>query len=119
MRYSNKKFVVLVFIALILFSIAPKPASAVVSVWETNPVLVGKQTALQVITSSATWSTKLQQMFEWLFKLAVEALKRQLLNMIVDQIVAWIQGGGTPKFITDWPAFFRDAVDLAGGKFSQ
>ncbi len=119
MRYSNKKFVVLVFIALILFSIAPKPASAVVSVWETNPILVGKQTAVQTITSSATWASKLQQFYEWLYKLAVETLKRQLLNMIVDQIVKWIQGGGEPKFITDWPGFFRDAVDQAGGKFLQ
>ena len=119
MRYFNKKFVVLVFIALILFSIAPKPASAVVPVWETNPILVGKQTAVQTITSSATWASKLQQFYEWSYKLAVETLKRQLLNMIVDQIVNWIQGGGEPKFITDWPGFFRDAVDQAGGKFLQ
>ena len=121
-KLSNKKTIVLVFVALILFSIAPKPASAtvpVVPVFETNPVLVGKQTGLQLITSGATWASKLQQFFEWMFKVAAEALKRQLLNMIVDQIVQWIQGGGKPKFITNWPAFFQDAVDQAGGKFIQ
>ncbi len=118
-KLFNKKTIVLVFIALILFSIAPKPASAVVSVYETNPILVGKQTAVQTITSSATWASKLQQFFEWMYKVAAEALKRQLLNMIVDQIVAYIQGGGTPRFITNWPAFFNEAVDQAGGKFIQ
>lgn len=118
-KLFNKKFVVLVFIVLILFSIAPKPASAVVTVWETNPALTGVQTAKQTVTAAATWASKLQQFYEWLYDLAVEVLKRKLLNMIVDQIVLWIQGGGKPKFITDFPAFFRDAVDQAGGEFLE
>jgi len=119
MRYPNKKSVVLIFIALILFSALPKPASATVPVFETNTALTGVQTTKQTVTAAATWASKLQQYLEWVYKLAAEALKRQILNMIVDQIVNWIQGGGEPKFITDWPGFFRDAVDQAGGKFLQ
>ncbi len=115
MRYSNKKFVVLVFIALIIFPLFPKSASATVEV--SSFQLLGALSPPTKITSAATWATKLQQFYEWLYKLAVETLKRQLLNMIVDQIVVWIQGGGEPKFITDWPGFFRDAVDQAGSKF--
>ena len=107
MGYFNKKFVVLVFIALIIVSIAPKPASASVPVFETNPAVTGDIVNFGEMT------------FQWAFKVAAEALKRQLLNMIVDQIVQWIQGGGNPKFITDWPGFFRDAVDQASGKFLQ
>ena len=107
MGYFNKKFVVLVFIALIIVSIAPKPASASVPVFETNPAVTGDIVNFGEMT------------FQWAFKLAKEALKRRLLNMIVDQIVQWIQGGGNPKFITDWPGFFRDAVDQASGKFLQ
>ena len=107
MGYFNKKFVVLVFIALIIVSIAPKPASASVPVFETNPAVTGDIVKFGEMT------------FQWAFKVAAEALKKQLLNMIVDQIVQWIQGGGNPKFITDWPGFFRDAVDQASGKFLQ
>ena len=107
MGYFNKKFVVLVFIALIIVSIAPKPASASVPVFETNPAVTGDIVNFGEMT------------FQWAFKVAAEALKKQLLNMIVDQIVQWIQGGGNPKFITDWPGFFRDAVDQASGKFLQ
>lgn len=114
---TNKKIIVLVFLGLIIFSAAPKTAFAAVPVFETNPVLVVKQTAWQNITSIFTTGINIEQLFEWAFKIAAEALKRQLLNMIVDQIVTWIQGGGNPKFITDWPGFFRDAVDAAGGNF--
>ena len=107
----------MVFLTLIIFSAMPKTAFAAVPVFETNQIIVGKQTLLQSITSIFQKATNLEQLFEWAFKIAAESLKRQLLNMIVDQIVVWIQGGGTPKFITDWPGFFRDAVDAAGGNF--
>ncbi|MDP3004442.1 MAG: hypothetical protein Q8N43_02990 [Candidatus Azambacteria bacterium] len=106
-KLFNKKFLAVVFIALIIVSIAPKPVSASVPIFEMNPIVTG-----DVVNFG-------EMLFEWAFKIAAEALKRQLLNMIVDQIVAWIQGGGEPKFITDWPGFFRDAVDQAGGKFIQ
>lgn len=129
----NKKIIVLVFLGLIVFSVAPKITFAQISVFETNPILVGQQTIFQQITSVQSITTALQstfsaliekamnvqQLFEWAFKIAAEALRRQLLNMIVDQIVVWIQGGGNPKFITDWPGFFRDAIDQAGGQFIE
>ena len=107
MRPSNKKIIALVFTALIIVSIAPKSASASVPTWELNPAVTGDIVNFEEMT------------FQWAFMLAGEVLKRQLLNMMVDQIVAYIQGGGTPKFITDWPGFFRDAVDQASGKFLQ
>ncbi|MFH1393148.1 MAG: hypothetical protein ABIG73_02105 [Patescibacteria group bacterium] len=119
MRDFSKKFVVLIFIVLTLFSVAPKTASAVVSVYEMNPTLVGQQTAFQSLTSASTFKEVVQVFFEFAKEVAVETLKKQLLDMMVDQIVTWIQGGGDPKFITDFPAFFRDAVDQAGGKFIQ
>lgn len=117
MKYFNKKFIVLMLLSLMIFSAAPKTVFAAVPVFEVNPALVVKQTIVQTITSMFQTAVNVEQLFEWAFKIAAEALKRQLLNMIVDQIVAWIQGGGTPKFITDWPGFFRDAVDAAGGNF--
>ncbi|MDP3947346.1 MAG: hypothetical protein Q8Q41_01490, partial [bacterium] len=47
--------------------------------------------------------------------MAVEALKKRLLDMLVDQIVQWVQGGGSPKFITDWQGFLRDAFNAGVG----
>ncbi len=119
MKISRQKIAAALIFFAVLFSIKPPTVKAAVPVFETNPILVGHQTLLQSITSFATTASKTQRFFEWAFKAATEALKRQLLNMIVDQTVNWIQGGGNPKFITDWPGFFRDAVDQAGGRFLQ
>src|SRR3989344_3830326 len=113
MKYFNKKFIVLVFLAAAAFSAAPKTAFAAVPTFETNPKLLGSE----ITTALATEGNWLQRLYEWGFKIGAEVLKRRILNMIVDQIVTWIQGGGEPKFITDWPGFFRDAVDQAGGDF--
>ncbi|MFH0779883.1 MAG: hypothetical protein V1928_03420 [Parcubacteria group bacterium] len=119
MNYLNKKFVVFVFIILVLFSVAPRPVSAVVSVMEVNPAIAVKQPAFSGITSASTFKEVVQIFVEFAKEVAVETLKKHFLDMIVDQIVTWIQGGGDPKFITDFPAFFRDAIDQAGGKFLQ
>lgn len=128
-KYSGKKLIALVLIILVLLPVAVKTAAAAVPTFETNPIITGSVktsalknivTAIQTgLTAGNTYAELAQMLLEWAFKLAVEALRRQLLNMIVDQIVAWIQGGGEPKFITDWPGFFRDAVDAAGGQFIQ
>ncbi len=118
----NKKHFAIFFIALVLFLAAPKITFADMVTFEVNPLLWIYNIlsyGLDLLTSAATVASKAQMFLEWAFKIAAEALKRKLLDMIVDQIVQWIQGGGEPKFITDWPGFFRDAVDQAGGVFIQ
>jgi len=118
-KLFNKKTVTLVFIALIIVLILPKPAFAAVPTFETNPILVGEEPVVNAANAAANVAGKVQQFLEWAFKMATELLKKQLLDMMVDQIVNWIQGGGEPKFITDWSGFFKDAADQAGGKFIQ
>jgi len=118
MKYLSKKIIAAIIISLIGLSIIPKTADAADSVWVVNPIL-HTESGAGWATAAATGATITEISFEWAFKTAKEILKKQLLDMMVDQIVAYIQGGGTPKFITDWPGFFRDAVDQAGGKFLQ
>jgi len=48
-----------------------------------------------------------------------EILKKKILDMMVDQIINWIQGGGTPQFIDDWQAFLKNAADDAAGQFIE
>jgi len=118
MKYLSKKIIAAIIISLIGLSIIPKTADAAQAVIVVNPVLKVESVS-GIAAAVATGATITEISFEWAFKTAKEILKKQLLDMMVDQIVAYIQGGGTPKFITDWPAFFRDAVDQAGGKFLQ
>jgi len=62
--------------------------------------------------------TKIQKwILDDIFKTMLAALKKRLLDMIVDQIVQWVQGGGEPKFITNWHEFLQDAMGAAAGDF--
>lgn len=54
---------------------------------------------------------------EDLFKIMLAALKKKILDMLVDQIVMWIQGGGEPKFVNDWSGFLKDAMNETTGTF--
>ena len=47
--------------------------------------------------------------------IAQEALKKRFFDMIVDQIVIWIQGGGKPLFISDWTGFLSQYGNVVTG----
>ncbi len=50
---------------------------------------------------------------EDLVKSIRDMLAKRLIDYVVDQTIVWIQGGGKPKFITDWDGFLRDAANIA------
>lgn len=56
-----------------------------------------------------------KQLGEEVLKGLLHALKKRLLDMMVEQTVYWIQGGGQPMFITDWKSFLAQGVNIAGG----
>jgi hypothetical protein len=92
-------------------------AYALVPVIDTNAI---KQIIKDWTSNIAEW---IKDALRWLadraWIIAVEALKKRLLDMLVDQIVQWIQGGGTPKFITDWRGFLSDAFNAGVGDIVQ
>jgi hypothetical protein len=42
-----------------------------------------------------------------------DVVAKKLIDYIVDQTVTWIQGGGSPKFVTNWNGFLKDAANIA------
>src|SRR3989344_4576398 len=113
MRTWKKIFVVLTLLTIVMgsfpapFSLQPQTAQA--GGW---PVI--------------DWTAILQSIKEFKFDImkyaeefALETLKQRLLDMMVDQIIFWIQGGGKPKFVTDWDGFLRDAANIAAGDFAK
>lgn len=58
-----------------------------------------------------------KQLARWELEDSMKALRdliaKQMMDMIVQQTVNWVQGGGTPKFVTDWQGFLRDAGNVA------
>ncbi|MBI4159586.1 hypothetical protein HY504_00265 [Candidatus Wolfebacteria bacterium] len=42
-----------------------------------------------------------------------DVVAKRIIDYIVDQTVRWVQGGGKPRFVTDWKRFLQDAGDIA------
>ncbi|MDP2696217.1 MAG: hypothetical protein Q8O87_03150 [bacterium] len=75
--------------------------------------------SVQEIIAGTEITNLAQKIFEWGLTFVLETLKKRLLDMMVDQIVQWVQGGGDPKFVTDWGGFLRDAGQAAAGDFAK
>ncbi len=61
-------------------------------------------------TTAANWAT---QLAKWakdeLAKSMRDVIVKAIVNEINKQTVAWIQGKGNPKFVSDWKGFIKDA----------
>ena len=51
--------------------------------------------------------------------IAASAFAKTLMDYMTDEIIKWIQGGGDPKFVSDWGNFVGDVKDQAGSKFLE
>jgi len=69
------------------------------------------------ISANLGLSKEAREMIAQATRIAATLAMYQVLNMLTNQIVKWIQGGGTPQFISDWKGFLTDAADKAGGLF--
>ncbi len=52
-------------------------------------------------------------------KIALEILKDQLIHRLVNETIKWVQGGGTPQFVTNWKRFFEESGSRAAGLVIQ
>jgi hypothetical protein len=88
-----------------------RKAQAAVPVIEQNPIVLAN--------TAANEASIAQTLLEYAEEFILETLKKRLLDMMVDQIIQWIQGGGEPQFVTDWDGFLRNAANAATGDFIQ
>ena len=68
-------------------------------------------------TQEKTTDSLKQDYREWNQTFVLTRLKRQLLDRITNQVVRYIQGGGTPKFVTNWKDYLKNSADAAAGEF--
>ncbi len=52
-------------------------------------------------------------------EIAFDIVKTRIFNMMVDQIVDYINGNGKPQFVTDWRGFLDQTVQIAIGDIVQ
>ncbi len=67
-------------------------------------------------TAIALWQ-KSDTLLARVTRVAATIAIHTLMNMLTNEIILWIQGGGEPKFISDWEGFLGDAGNKAGGLF--
>ncbi|MCR4328754.1 MAG: discoidin domain-containing protein [Patescibacteria group bacterium] len=90
-------------------------AQGYVPVDATGPV----SKAFQTHEAKATTTTWLRRLWEWGQKIFLQQLKNQLISLLEQQIVNWINGGGSPQFVTDWQGFISTAFNNAAGAAIQ
>jgi|GEM_PF-4017079 len=69
------------------------------------------------VLNTTQFSNLGQILLQWAQTFVLATLKKRLLDMLVDQIIQWIQGGGKPQFVTNFGAFFKSAANAAVGDF--
>ncbi|MBI2623293.1 MAG: hypothetical protein HYW65_01835 [Candidatus Liptonbacteria bacterium] len=69
-------------------------------------------TKQKVKDDTRSWFQRLKDLS---LKMFLQQLKNQLIAMLEQQIVNWINGGGSPQFITDWKGFLGNAFNNAVG----
>ncbi len=94
------------------------PRGAPYNVNIVNPYVGVGSPALNSISGSTAGQLG-QSYFEWAQTFVLEALKKRVLDLMVDEIINWVQGGDSPKFITDWQSFLGDAGNVAAGEFAN
>lgn len=69
------------------------------------------------ITATLGLSKAAKDMIKEAVRIAGSIVMHQVLNMLTNQLIKWIQGGGTPQFVSDWKGFLKDAADKSAGLF--
>lgn len=133
MRRLLKKIHIALLVTVVIASsaptlLAPQTARAVFGLgdiaftFESNPLVVTntvKTSAESSITAGATSGLLAKEIYKEAKAIVLSVLKRQILDVMVNQVVTWIQGGGEPRFITDWGSFMGNIAQGAAGEFVQ
>lgn len=82
----------------------------------TKDVTTAKQAARAAAEAAAQ---KDQTFWQWAEEFVQTVLQKAILDVVVDQIITYIQGGGKPQFVTDWKGFAENAAQRAGGEFVE
>lgn len=111
-----KPFVAVLLLAALIVPLlaAPKKAEAQMPV----TIVGGWLPQLDLIVGTTAAETK-QTFFQWTQTFVLEALKKRVLDLMVDEILQWVKGGDEPKFITDWEGFLSDAGAIAADEFAK
>jgi hypothetical protein len=87
--------------------------------WESLQKIWRKATLTEAVIQAGVllWE-KAHKLVEWSYGVLLNLFLHQILAMITNDIVDWIQNGGTPRFLSmNLDDYLWEAVDKAGGAF--
>jgi hypothetical protein len=89
------------------------PSNVIISAY--LPMALASQ-GITLQTAQTAVDTAIKKGLEVVLKIALETLRKKLLDYFVDSIVKWIQGvDDKPAFVTDWRKFTNDVInDVVG-----
>jgi len=90
----------------------PQKSSALVAVTDaahTEATVAGWRAYTAVEARKVVKEVKLSA-----WKIGLATFRKTLTDKIVNDIVVWIQGGGKPKFVSDWKSYLKEAGDRGG-----
>lgn len=106
------KIIIVLLVFIIIFNSSAgflKPKKAETVWWSTFP----QQIVQQAVDVAHYARVAYQWLEDKLGKTLRDAVAKRIIDYIVDQTIVWIQGGGQPKFVTDWQGFLKDVGDIA------
>ncbi len=94
-----------------------KNAYAVLGVGDvvSDPILTGVESGGNAATAANAALTEANWLTDKALPTILAIAKKRILDLMVDQTVAWIQGEGRPQFIQDYKAFFGNVANVAVG----
>jgi len=102
----------------------------IISLLMSSGIFVAKQAYAIPVEDVGTWAGLAalntetavswgQEFIRWLKEDLLKALRdvvvKRIMDSMVDQTITWIQGGGSPQFVTDFQGFLRDSASAAVG----
>ncbi|OGM94093.1 hypothetical protein A2524_04195 [Candidatus Wolfebacteria bacterium RIFOXYD12_FULL_48_21] len=118
MNMYFKKCIAILFIALTVLVPAlgtPRQAHAALGFLDTSFDLAAFGTGiLQYAGDIGEYAARAAKWIEegWQ-KTMRDVIAKRIIDYTVDETVKWVQGGGDPKFISDWNGFMKEAGEIA------
>lgn len=114
-----RKIVLIIIISSLIFSssgILSRPAKAIIPVSvDIDPFSLGSWVEI-VVSAAKDIAMDLVRNFKEILR---DTIVKRILDAMVDDVVQWIQGGGEPKFVTDFGGFMEDAFQAGVGDVAK
>ena len=108
--FLKRKFRAAILFAVILISVLVVPVRAH-AFWGIEDVVFDPQSLVEMVTEYV--GQTVQWVEENWQRVMRDVIAKRIIDYTVDETVKWVQGGGDPKFVSDWSGFMKDAGAMA------